>query len=173
MSHTINEDLLTHCADFDDVRNFWANFAKMTSRDVTWRHHVGFWKKVQEIFLLLILYCSPNMKSFAPFKRKLWTITFFADLVTWQRKMKISPEDFIFSPCFLCDSESAQNFLSNGIWHDPLWWKKIFFSYYDVIAGFWWRHRKTARGRISKNAKMDTPDHIELKKNKNSGGIFF
>ena len=35
---------------------------------------VKFSQKFQELFLLLILSCGVNMKSFASFKRKLWAI---------------------------------------------------------------------------------------------------
>ena len=61
------------CRFFADVSTFWAEIAKMTSRDVKW-HHVGFSPKSQEMFLFIILCCGENMKSFGPFKRKLQSI---------------------------------------------------------------------------------------------------
>ena len=45
--------------------------SKMTLRAIKWRHHVGF---SQDMFLLLILSCGVNIKSFASCKRKLCTI---------------------------------------------------------------------------------------------------
>ena len=59
---------------YADVSTFWAEISKMTSRDVKWRHQVGFSPNFQEVFLLLTLSCGVNMKSFASFKRKLWAI---------------------------------------------------------------------------------------------------
>ena len=57
---------------FADVSTFFATKVEMTSRDVTWRHHVGFSKKIQKVFLFMVSCFRPNMKSFASFKRKLW-----------------------------------------------------------------------------------------------------
>ena len=39
---------------------------------IKWRHLIRFWKKLQEIFIFIILGGGANMKSFAPFKQKLW-----------------------------------------------------------------------------------------------------
>ena len=41
---------------------FWLKYAKITSRDVTWRHHFRFWPNFQEIFSYLISYLCPNLK---------------------------------------------------------------------------------------------------------------
>ena len=60
------------CRCFADVSTFWAEIAKMTSRDVKWRRHVGFSPKSRDMFLLSILSCGVNMKRFASFKWKLW-----------------------------------------------------------------------------------------------------
>ena len=49
---------------------------KITSRDIKWRHHIGFLPNVQEIFLIMISCCGENIKSFAPFKRKLLTVLY-------------------------------------------------------------------------------------------------
>ena len=75
-----------------DVSNSLEKKWKMTSRDVTWRHHVGFLPTFQKMFLLLILWLCPNMKSFASFKRKLWTITFFQVNMEIYRKILPTPD---------------------------------------------------------------------------------
>ena len=44
----------------------------MTSGAIIWRHHVGLSPNFQEMFLFMVSCCGANIKSFAPFKRKLW-----------------------------------------------------------------------------------------------------
>ena len=49
--------------------------------DVTWRHHVGFLPKFQEMFFSLILSYGANLKLFAPFKVKLLHFFVFSALI--------------------------------------------------------------------------------------------
>ena len=71
--------ILRHVTSFE----FW----KMTSRDVTWRHHVGFLPNSQEMLLLLILRSCENIKSFASFFEKLLKNCIFRFNMKIYRKM--------------------------------------------------------------------------------------
>ena len=48
---------------------------KKCKNHVTWRHHVGFSPKRQQIFILSMSCLCPKMTSFASYKRKIWAIT--------------------------------------------------------------------------------------------------
>ena len=88
----------------DPLCRFWWRqhfLGKFRKNDVTWRHHVGFSKKVQKIFILLILCCGPNMKSFAQFKRKLWTITFFQIWSRDNKKAKLRQRTWFSDPVYI------------------------------------------------------------------------
>ena len=61
----------------------WQKIGKMTSRDVMWHHHVGFWPKRQEMFLFSYLSYGPKMKFLALTKQKLWmSIWAFSRLIS-------------------------------------------------------------------------------------------
>ena len=67
-------------------------YAKMTSRDVTWRHHIGLSLKHQKMFLFIQLSYGANMKSFASSKRKLCATTYFHFNMGIYRKILPTPD---------------------------------------------------------------------------------
>ena len=99
------QSLCWFCAD---VSTFWGQNWKMTSCDVTWRHHVGFWPKLQKMFLSFMLSFGPNMKPFALFKRMFWVITYFQFNMEMYRKIPPTLDKNPISP-FL-GMISIQNF---------------------------------------------------------------
>ena len=85
MFFQINEESQTHFGSFlltsAVFQHFSAVFVKITSRDATWRHHVGFSPNIHKMFPTLIPCLCPNMKLIAWFLKKLWQLTFFPALV--------------------------------------------------------------------------------------------
>ena len=90
-----------------------------------------FWISIKNAFqpYIILLYVSRFIFHFPIWRHRMW-----------KRKIQFSSKDFIFRPCFYCDSESARRDGFNGIHHDYIWNEKYFFNYdiirySDVISG--------------------------------------
>ena len=98
---------------------------------------------LQTLFLMWLWISIKN--AFQPYIMLLYLLRFFFHFPIWRhrmwkRKIQFSSEDFIFRPCFYCDSESARRDGFNDIYHDYIWNEKYFFNYdiiryCDVISG--------------------------------------